>query len=253
MNTMSPHTSPRFLITAGNTRQRIDQVRDWGNIFTGNTGFDIAKALAKLGSVDLCTSNREHLNILAHQHDHPQAPGIDHPIRGFGFTSHSQLRSLLEERLKMDHYAAIFMSAAVADYQPAGVFAVLDRQPASAKGEETWVVRNVQAGKVKSHYPRIAILGEPTEKLVDLFRTQWGYQGLLFKFKLEVGLSDEALLEVARESRLASGADYLIANTLEMVQGNHPGAYIVDEKQERFVARPDLAETLMQIVHQRLH
>ncbi len=27
----------RFLVTAGNTREMIDRVRDWGNIFTGNT------------------------------------------------------------------------------------------------------------------------------------------------------------------------------------------------------------------------
>ena len=27
-----------FLVTAGSTREKIDQVRDWGNIFTGKTG-----------------------------------------------------------------------------------------------------------------------------------------------------------------------------------------------------------------------
>ena len=39
---VTPHRSIsppcRFLVTAGNTRERIDRVRDWGNIFTGNTG-----------------------------------------------------------------------------------------------------------------------------------------------------------------------------------------------------------------------
>ena len=30
--------APRFLVTAGNTREMIDRVRDWGNVFTGNTG-----------------------------------------------------------------------------------------------------------------------------------------------------------------------------------------------------------------------
>src|SRR5436190_14632165 len=54
----------RFLVTAGNTRENIDRVRDWGNIFTGNTGYAIAGALAKLGDVDLLTSNRAHLAAL---------------------------------------------------------------------------------------------------------------------------------------------------------------------------------------------
>ena len=34
----NPARPPRFLVTAGNTRERIDRVRDWGNVFTGNTG-----------------------------------------------------------------------------------------------------------------------------------------------------------------------------------------------------------------------
>ena len=51
----------RFLVTAGNTRERIDEVRDWGNIFTGNTGFRIARALSEVGDVDLLTSNRGHI------------------------------------------------------------------------------------------------------------------------------------------------------------------------------------------------
>jgi len=51
----------QFLITAGNTRERIDDVRDWGNIFTGTTGFNIARALLPLGHVTLLTSNAQHI------------------------------------------------------------------------------------------------------------------------------------------------------------------------------------------------
>ena len=39
----------------------------------------------------------------------------------------------------------------------------------------------------------------------------------LVKFKLEVGLSREELIRVAEASRKSSGADYLVANTLDMV------------------------------------
>ncbi len=232
---------PRFLVTAGNTRERIDQVRDWGNIFTGNTGFDIACALAQHGPVDLFTSNQQHLARLRAVQTTP------HPITGFSFTTHAHLRALLEAQMLAEQYHAVFMSAAVSDYQPAGVYEVIDRQPGSDDGTETWRVRHVQAGKVKSFYQRIAIMGEPTEKLVDLFRTQWGFRGLLFKFKLEVGLTDEQLLEVARKSRVSSGADYLIANTLAMVQGDQPGAYIVSETGAERVARHALAGRLAQL------
>ena len=52
---------PHFLVTAGSTREKIDRVREWGNIFTGKTGLDIALALLDVGGVTLLTaSNTAH-------------------------------------------------------------------------------------------------------------------------------------------------------------------------------------------------
>src|SRR5262245_45667933 len=109
----------RFLVTAGNTREKIDAVRDWGNIFTGNTGFTIAKALAPIGLVDLLTSNRAHLQELPHN------------ISGSSFTSHAELRAALAARMARENYDAIFMTAAVADYRPVRVYSVLNREVSS--------------------------------------------------------------------------------------------------------------------------
>src|SRR3982751_2956727 len=106
----------RFLVTAGNTREKIDRVRDWGNIFTGNTGFAIANALAAVGEVDLITSNTTHLS----------QPGSK--IRGSGFVSHEDLKRAIESRLAENPYDAIFMTAAVADYRPAGNYQILRRE-----------------------------------------------------------------------------------------------------------------------------
>src|SRR5947208_6539024 len=106
-------SSRRFLITAGNTREMIDRVRDWGNIFTGNTGYSIAKALTDLGEVDLLTSNRVHA---------AQAAGDR--IRASTFVSHAELKGALAALLGRQRYDAIFMTAAVADYAPAGVFQI---------------------------------------------------------------------------------------------------------------------------------
>lgn len=239
-----------FLVTAGNTREAIDLVRDWGNIFTGNTGFDIAVALSAMGAVDLLTSNAGHREQAAR----PGGPGHGR-ITGHAFTNHANLRAQLAGLMQSRRYDAVFMSAAVSDYRPAGAFQVLERRPATAadgSALEVWQVRNVQAGKVKSSHGQIAILGEQTEKLVDLFRGEWGYQGLLFKFKLEVGLTQEALLDIARKSRTASGADYLVANTLEMVRGETPGAYLVSPAGEEWVARRDLAAKLAALTRDRL-
>jgi phosphopantothenoylcysteine decarboxylase/phosphopantothenate--cysteine ligase len=136
---------PRYLVTAGNTREMIDRVRDWGNIFTGNTGYDIARALADAGGeVDLVTSNRTHLAEVA------AAPPRPHGVvRANGFTSHAELKSALAALMTRRTYDAVFMTAAVADYAPARVYEVLSRSPGEG-GEETWTVRDAHAGKVSS-------------------------------------------------------------------------------------------------------
>jgi phosphopantothenoylcysteine decarboxylase/phosphopantothenate--cysteine ligase len=233
-------TPPRFLVTAGNTREPIDRVRDWGNAFTGNTGYAIARALRALGDVDLLTSNRAHA-----------ADADKDGITATTFTSHADLKSALAARLAAQTYDAVFMTAAVADYTPAGVFQLTERSP-NPDGTEIWHVKPADAPKVKSHHPAIAILGRQTEKLVDLFRTQWNYRGLLFKFKLEVVIPREDLLRIAHASRIASRADYLIANTLDMVEGDRAGAYLLSDAPPEFIPRADLATRLTEVVRSHL-
>jgi phosphopantothenoylcysteine synthetase/decarboxylase len=222
----------RCLVTAGNTRERIDSVRDWGNIFTGNTGLSIAKSLSHVADVDLLTSNRHHIAVL----ESTKSP--HHPIHASPFTTHDELKGALAALLARTTYDAIFMTAAVSDYKPAGAYAVLSRTPASPPSStsnsqpatsnfETWLVQSAQSGKITSTHKEIAILGRPTEKLVDLFRTPWNHRGLLVKFKLEVGLPKDQLLQVADASRRHSRADYLVANTLDMVDGPTAGAYLL--------------------------
>src|SRR5688500_7881360 len=123
----------------------------------------------------------------------------------------------------------------------------MSRAPAPG-GTERWVVRDVQAGKVKSSHAAIAVLGERTEKLVDLFRTEWGHRGLLVKFKLEVGIGRQELLRVGEASRTASGADYLVANTLDMVEGPQAGAFLLSAAGHEWVPRAALAKRMVKLV-----
>jgi phosphopantothenoylcysteine synthetase/decarboxylase len=229
----------KILITAGNTRQPIDRVRDWGNIFTGNTGYAIARAMTNIAHVDLLTSNPTHLTDAA-----------QHQIQAAPFTSHADLKAALATRLAQQKYDAVFMTAAVADYTPAGAYQLLTRTTNPANpDEETWTVRNVQAEKIKSNHNQIAIVGHATEKLIDLFRSPWNHHGLLFKFKLEVGIPTEELLKIARASRAASRADYLIANTLDMVEGPAAGCYLLsDAAPPEWIPRDRLASRMRELV-----
>ena len=141
------------------------------------------------------------------------------------------------------------MTAAVSDYGPERAYQVLERRPDPATpGVETWVVKDAHAGKVKSTFDEIAILGRKTVKIVDLFRTEWAYKGVLVKFKLEVGIDRECLIRIGQASRAASGADYLIANTLDMVDGPNAGAYLLSAGEPEWVARGELPARLTRLV-----
>ena len=231
------------LITAGPTREMIDRVRDWGNIFSGQTGLDLAMAFLSLGDVTLLTSNREH------------AAGFD-GFTGKGgmlgvetFRSHADLQTLLRERITDagSPTDVVAMTAAVADYAPVGSYRVVSRTP-NPDGTETWITRDVSAPKVKSTHAEIAVLARQTRKLIDEFRGAWGFGGVLIKFKLEVALGDEELLAVAGASRRASGADLVVANTLEMARPADPGAaaaWLMDDAAAVRVPRNELAARIV--------
>jgi phosphopantothenate-cysteine ligase/phosphopantothenoylcysteine decarboxylase/phosphopantothenate--cysteine ligase len=228
----------RCLVTAGSTREMIDAVRCWSNIFTGNTGLAIAQSLAQIGPVDLLSSNPNHLTI-----DLPN-------LNVVGFNTHARLRELLEKKMNGEKYDAVFMTAAVSDYKPAGVYAIVS-QKTLGDGQEQWIVRSVQAEKVKSTHSSIAVAGKPTEKLIDLFRNRWNHRGLLVKFKLEVGLSHQELIEVGQASRKQSGAEYLVANTLDMVSGPDAGAYLLSDQGSQWIPRDQLPQHMADIARQQ--
>jgi phosphopantothenoylcysteine synthetase/decarboxylase len=235
----------RILVTAGNTRERIDAVRCWGNIFTGRTGLLIARELARSHPVDLLTSNSAHLHEASvYSHEYPG-------LTAHEFDTHADLRDAIGALLAQHEYEAVFMTAAVADYAPSGVFEVLERSPDPADpAVEMLRVRNVTRPKVASTHREIAVLGNPTPKIVDMFRGTWNYQGLLVKFKLEVGIGQAELLEIARRSRVASGADYLVANTLDMVEGDSSGAFLVSERGEEWIPRALLPARMRRVIEE---
>lgn len=237
---------PHFLVTAGNTHEKIDDVRAWSNIFTGRTGLDIALALLAVGNVTLMTSNLEHAREFDGYSGDNGMLGIE------TFRSHADLLDLLMERVPGQAIDGIFMSAAVSDYKPAGVYQVLKREMDPA-GQERWIVERVKAAKFPSDMSQMAVLGEPTEKIVDLFRTKMEFKGLLVKFKLQAGISEEQLLAIAAKSRRASDANFIVANTLEMVQGTAPAAWIVSETSQERIARKELAAHLCKLTKNYLN
>src|SRR5262249_55406665 len=97
-----------------------------------------------------------------------------------------------------------------------------------------------QAGKVKSDEAELWVRLGRGPKLVGRVRTDWRFRGLLGKFKLEGGPTDEQALGVAERSGKPSQGGPMGANTLE---GAPIYAFIGAGQYER-VSRAQLAARL---------
>lgn len=234
-----------ILVTAGNTTTPIDRVRCLTNIFSGRTGAGIAARAHARGHV-VC--------LLTSHPDAVPAPVGSPTWRLDTYRTFEDLEALLERELKNNLFDAVVHAAAVNDYLLAGAyvpgpdthFDKSARTLSSSAGPAQLI--DAHAPKITSRHDELWLRLVPAPKLVDRFRQPWGFRGQLVKFKLEVGVSEPELLEIAETSRLHSHADWLVANTLE---GMADWAYLGPiEGKYRRVERAQLADQLLDLLEQ---
>ena len=238
-----------ILVTAGNTQVPIDKVRCLTNIFSGRTGAGIALEAHRRGhNVTLLTSHPEVIPELG--------AGARLATRWhlFPYRTFDELDALMREKIAGQDLDAVIHSAAVSDYLAAGIYAPAQGTRFFEKSGRwqadggTAALVDRRAGKVKSDDPELWLRLVRAPKLVDSIRTDWAFTGVLVKFKLEVGVSDEQLLQAVEASRKQSAADLMVANTLEGA-GTHAFLGPHDGKYER-VEREELAARLLDAVEQ---
>jgi phosphopantothenoylcysteine synthetase/decarboxylase len=235
----------KILITAGNTLVPIDRVRCITNVFTGKTGASIARCAWERGhSVTLLTS---HLEVV-------EAP-LGERWTMLPYRTFEDLQYLMREWVMDRQLEVAIHCAAVSDYLAGGIYAPAKGtkyrpefacwESESAAGPQ---MIDRAAGKVKSDEQELWLRLVRAPKLIDCIRSEWKFRGLLVKFKLEVGISDEQLLAVAERSRRQSAADFMVANTLE---GASEWAFLgpIDGQYQR-VPRRELAERLLTVLEQ---
>jgi phosphopantothenoylcysteine synthetase/decarboxylase len=206
------------LVTAGNTQMPIDRVRCITNIFTGRTGARIALHAHSRGhDVTLLTSHPDVVEELR-----GAAPPLPERWRVQPYRTFDDLQRLLAAAIRGGGLDAVVHSAAVSDYRPAGIYRPADGTTFRVEGArwesagaEPPALVDQAAGKVKSDAPELWLRLVRAPKLIDCVRRDWGFAGVLVKFKLEVDVSEDRLLEIAEQSRRHSEADLMVANTLE--------------------------------------
>jgi phosphopantothenoylcysteine synthetase/decarboxylase len=231
------------LVTAGNTQSPLDKVRCITNIFSGRTGAAVAVAAWKRGhAVTLATSHPERVLEFG---INPNDPGERFEL--LTYRTFDDLAAILQTQLRSQPFHAVCHSAAVSDYLPAGTFTpdagtMFNARTGTWDGKPPKLTEQ-KAAKIKSTEPELWVRLVRAPKLIDRFRTPWGFEGILVKFKLEVGVTEQHLLEVAENSRNQSAADLMVANTLE---GARHWAFLgpLHDRYER-IARHELPERVV--------
>ncbi len=206
-----------FLITAGNTQTPIDRVRCITNTFAGRTGAPIARTAWGRGhTVTFVTSNPDALLEFGLN---PRSPGERFSV--LSYQTFDELTSILHNQLRVAAFDVVCHSATVSDFLAAGTFTPNAGTFFNARTGE-WesgtgapTLTEQPAGKIRSAEPELWVRLVRAPKLVDRIRHPWGFTGILVKFELEVDLTEQELVDAAETSRTQSGADVIVANTLD--------------------------------------
>ena len=237
-----------IFITAGNTQTPVDQVRCITNVFTGKTGSRIAAAAFDRGHrVIFATSHPEALDEIPTRRVRIEPNFTIERYRTF-----EELETIMAKEIGTGHYQAVIHAAAVNDYHVAGVYE-LSQNTAFDPDLLSMVGKPLPArfiptggGKIKGNHRELWMRLVPAPKLVDKIRNEWKFDGTLVKFKLEVGVGEDELLKIGEASRTHSGADWLVANTLD---GMNDWAYLIGNgKPAQKVERSQLANQLLDVI-----
>jgi len=179
----------KILVTAGATREPLDEVRFISNVSSGKTGAALADAFVALGNeVTL--------------------------LRGLGsakpqqvtdcekFSSCADLLAQLQRRLGSGKYDAVVMTAAVADYRP----------------------DTAQAGKIRSDADELVVRLVRNPKILPQLKSMAPRPLRVIGFKFTVGADAEARRAAVLAQWSTGGVDATVHNDLHEIQfsATHP-------------------------------
>jgi len=196
----------KVLITAGGTREHIDDIRVLTNISTGKLGAKIAEILDyNEHEVHYVYTNG---SVIPKNACIPQQP----PIVLHEITNVESLMKKMEELVpQMD---VVIHAMAVSDF---------GFKPIKAK-----LKSNDSQAFIDSLRDRIYT----TPKVISFIK-KWNPNVKLISFKFEVGQTHKKLIQIAHNSLIRNNSDFVVANDLEeMERWNSHIAYIIDKSKE---------------------
>ena len=183
------------LITAGGTKEPLDQVRFISNFSSGAFGRGFAIAAAEAGHEVVLLAPKEIVKL---------AGPLPKEVELRPFVSTADLQKKLEEASKEKFWDVVIHSAAVSDYTPA----------------------DVSDGKISSDKDELIVRLVKTHKLIRNMRSQFG-KSFIVGFKLLSGVAPEERFRVAMKQIGGCRTNLCIENDLTEVSSKSHKARIV--------------------------
>jgi 8-oxo-dGTP pyrophosphatase MutT (NUDIX family) len=195
---------PRVLITAGGTREPIDDVRVVANRSTGRLGLALTRAALDRGA---------EVTLIGASTLAEDAATLPPAARFVPYGSFADLDAALA-RAAETPFDLVLMAAAVADYSPA---------PSD--------------GKIRSDAEDLVISMRRNPKLLGQLRARWPHATIV-GFKLLSGVSDDELDAVARAQLTSQGLDATVANDARRLRDDRHPARLVTAQGARALDGP---------------
>lgn len=212
------------MITSGPTRGYIDDVRYISNKATGQLGAFLATEAIKRGaSVTFIYG----ISSCIPDCTIPGENNVDH-LTLIEIETFHDLHVTVKEKINVKPFDAIIHAMAVLDYIP----------------------EKHTSGKIASNKDKLTITLVKTPKVIKLLRTLWPH-ALLIGFKLEVGVSQDELIERAYASLKENHADFVVANNQDEIVGENHRAYVINPRKEveaQGETKYDVAVKLMDVL-----
>ena len=205
----------KFIITAGGTSEKIDNVRKITNSSSGKLGCIIANTI--LEEIDdvriyyICSRNS-----IRPKDDRVEVIEVDGVL---------DLKNKVKFLLKNDNIDFFVHSMAVSDYMT-DYITTLDRMKKSLVSDNFNNVEKITGNKISSYEDNLVIVLKQTPKVISIIKDV-SPETFLVGFKLLDGVCDEKLIYVGRELMRKNNCDMVVANDLSNIRNGKHSAYLL--------------------------
>ena len=220
----------KILVTSGGTSEKIDRVRSITNHSSGKLGKIITETLLKAGHEVCLITTLQAVKPVSH----PNLTIIE-------IKNTADLLQVMKD--KVTDYQVLIHSMAVSDYTPVYMTG-FDEVQASQDLTEFLDMKN-QETKISSKEDVQVLFLKKNPKIISLVK-EWNPKIHLIGFKLLVDVSQEHLIQIARESLEKNQADLIVANDLTQINREQHKAYLVEKNSvQTATTKQEIADLLL--------